>query len=85
MNYTSDDKLIHYGVLRRSGRYPWGSGENPYQRSGDLLSRIDELKGKGMSEKEIAESMNLTTTQLRIQLSLAKAERRAIEVAKAKD
>lgn len=85
MNHTSDDKLIHYGVLRRSGRYPWGSGENPYQRSGDLLSRIDELKGKGMSEKEIAESMNLTTTQLRIQLSLAKAERRAIEVAKAKD
>lgn len=23
--------LAHVGVKRRSGRYPWGSGENPYQ------------------------------------------------------
>ena len=23
--------LIHYGTPRHSGRYPWGSGENPYQ------------------------------------------------------
>ena len=26
--------LIHYGIPRRSGRYPWGSGERPYQSSG---------------------------------------------------
>ena len=29
MNY-----LIHYGMPRRSGRYPWGSGDRPYQHSG---------------------------------------------------
>lgn len=29
---------------RRSGRYPWGSGDNPYQHSGDFLSRVEELK-----------------------------------------
>lgn len=23
--------LEHYGTKRRSGRYKWGSGENPYQ------------------------------------------------------
>ena len=49
-----EDALLHYGVKRRSGRYPWGSGDTPFQRSGDLLSRVDELKNQGLSEKEIA-------------------------------
>lgn len=79
MNY-----LMHYGVPRRSGRYPWGSGENPYQHSGDFLSRIEGLKKEGKTEKEIADELNLTTTQLRIQMSLAKDERRSLEVATAK-
>ena len=26
-----DKDLYHYGTPRHSGRYPWGSGENPYQ------------------------------------------------------
>lgn len=26
----SEETLEHYGVPQRSGRYPWGSGENPY-------------------------------------------------------
>jgi transcriptional regulator with XRE-family HTH domain len=69
---------------RRSGRYPWGSGENPYQRSGDFLSRVNELKKSGMSEKEVAEYMGLTTSQLRTQVGLAKDERRSLEVATAK-
>lgn len=79
-----DDTVMHYGVKRRSGRYPWGSGDNPYQHSGDFLSRVDELKKSGMSETDIASSMGLTTTQLRTQLSLAKDERRALQVATAK-
>ena len=28
-----DDVLEHYGIKRRSGRYPWGSGDRPYQNS----------------------------------------------------
>lgn len=76
--------LIHYGMPRRSGRYPWGSGKEPYQHSGDFLSRIDELKKQGLSDTEIAKSMGLTTTQFRTQRSLAKDERRAIEVETAK-
>lgn len=84
MNPTVEDILIHYGMPRRSGRYPWGSGENPYQHSGDFLSRVKELKAQGMSETQIAESMGLTTTQLRVQQSLAKDERRALDVATAK-
>ena len=32
--------LEHYGTKRHSGRYPWGRGENPYQRSRDFLARV---------------------------------------------
>ena len=78
------DELVHYGMPRRSGRYPWGSGKDPYQRSSDFLSRIEELTKSGLSEKEIADSMGLTTTQYRVQKSLAKDERRSVEVARAK-
>jgi transcriptional regulator len=75
---------MHYGMPRRSGRYPWGSGDDPYQHSGDFLSRIEELKSQGLTETEIAKSMGLTTTQYRAQKSLAKDERRALDVATAK-
>lgn len=50
--------LEHYGTKRHSGRYPWGSGDNPYQHSGDFLSRIEELEKKGLSEKDIFETIN---------------------------
>lgn len=84
MNPIVEDILMHYGMPRRSGRYPYGSGENPYQHSGDFLSRVQELKKSGMSETDIAKNMGLTTTQLRTQMSLAKDERRALQVATAK-
>ena len=44
---ADQDQLMHYGIKRRSGRYPWGSGDNPYQRSSDWISRVDELKKSG--------------------------------------
>ncbi len=84
MNPIAEEILMHYGMPRRSGRYPWGSGDNPYQHSGDFLSRVDELKKQGLKETEIAKTMGLTTTQLRTQMSLAKDERRALQVATVK-
>lgn len=88
MNPVALDILMHYGVGHenggRSGRYPWGSGESPYQHAGDFLSRIEELQKEGKNEKQIAEELGLTTTQLRAQKSLAKAQRRGAEVATAK-
>lgn len=84
MNPIAEEILMHYGMPRRSGRYPWGSGNNPYQHSGDFLSRVDELKKQGLKETDIAKTMGLTTTQLRTQMSLAKDERRALQVATAK-
>lgn len=76
----SIDELMHYGMPRRSGRYPWGSGDNPYQHSGDFLSRVEELKKEGLSDLEIAKSMGLSSTQFRVQKSLAKDERRSVQV-----
>lgn len=84
MNDVTESVLIHYGMPRRSGRYPWGSGDNPYQHSGDFLSRIAELKSQGLSETEIAKSLNLSSTEYRAYKAIAKNERRALDVATAK-
>ena len=75
--------LAHYGVKRKSGRYPWGSGKDPHQHSGDLLSTIKDLKAKGLSETEIAKGLEMTTTQLRAQKSIAKNEKRKADAAMA--
>lgn len=74
---TDDEELLHYGTPRHSGRYPWGSGDSPYQRSSDFLSRVDELKGEGLTESQIAKSFGVSSTRLRALQSLAIAERRS--------
>lgn len=84
-DYNEIDELWHYGTPRHSGRYPWGSGKDPYQRTGDFLSRVDELKKKGLGDTDIAKEMGLTTTQFRTMRSIANAERRALDVSKAKE
>lgn len=84
MDPITGEYLEHYGTPRHSGRYPWGSGKEPYQHGKDFLARVDELKKSGMSEAEIARAIGLTTTQLRTQKSLANAERRGLEVDRAK-
>lgn len=81
--YDNGDTLMHYGTSS-SGRFPHGSGENPHQHCGCFLARVNELKKQGItSEKDLAAAFNLTTTQYRAQLSVAKAEIRAEKVARA--
>lgn len=87
MGTVAEDILMHYGMPRRSGRYPWGSGDDPYQHgSRDLLGRIEELKKQGWTEtpENIKKEFGLTTTQYRIEKSLAKDERRMLDVARAR-
>jgi transposase len=64
--------LIHYGMPRRSGRYPWGSGENPYQRNGTFYSEARALHNKGVSDTDIAKMFGMSTTEYRKQYSLSK-------------
>ena len=75
------DSLKHYGMPRRSGRYPWGSGENPYQSMKTFQSMVRDSKKAGMTEKEIAEANNMTTTQLRARISIADDEIRKADIA----
>ena len=96
MNPVTEDILMHYGMPRRSGRYPWGSGEDPYQHgSQDFLGRVEALRKenfefvdengkKWTGDNAIAKSMGLTSTQFRTEYALAKDERRMLNVSRAK-
>ena len=80
------DELMHYGTPRHSGRYPWGSGENPYQHSyGGFLGQYEYYKKSGefKNNTEIARAMGMSTTEFRDKLSNAKSEKRAADRAKA--
>ena len=72
-------ELMHYGTPRHSGRYPWGSGENPYQHEEYLRKTVSELKAKGFNEKDIREAMGLTTTEYRAMNQISKAAKREEE------
>ena len=80
------DSLMHYGIPRRSGRYPWGSGDDPYQHSRDFLGRIEELKKSGWTEtpENIKKEFGMTTSQYRSEKGIANNQRRMLEVARAK-
>ena len=71
------DELMHYGTPRHSGRYPWGSGENPYQHEPDFLSGVRKLEKEGISEKEIADFYGMSVSDLRKRKSLAINEEKA--------
>ncbi len=93
MNEIAEEILMHTGVARRSGRYPWGSGKKRYQHSGDFISRFEELVESGMRETDIAQEMEFInpktgrsqTSKLRAQVSLAKNERRTLKAVQAQD
>lgn len=96
-------ELYHYGRSKRdgapgpgSGRYPLGSGDNPFQRNGDFLARVDREREQNIDFRDpdtgriykgdtaIAKRMGLSSTQFRVQLAIANEERRAAEVATAR-
>jgi hypothetical protein len=68
--------LLHYGIKRKSGRYPWGSGETPQQRSKTFLQITEELRAQGMSDSAIAKAFSdedhkLTTSNIRALRSIS--------------
>lgn len=70
--YEISDELYHYGIKRRSGRYPYGSGENPYQHEGNFLVKVQDLKRQGLSDKEIADYFEMSIREFRSEKSLAR-------------
>ena len=83
---NDEEFLQHYGVKRRSGRYPWGSGEDPYQRGIDFLGRIEKLKKSGWKEttENIKKEFGITSTQYRREKRIAQEERKMLRVETAK-
>lgn len=92
---SGKDFLEHYGIRRRSGRYPWGSGKDPYQSGRDFLGRVEEMRKSGFTytdenEKKwtgdpaIAKSLGYSTTDFRTVYAIAKDERRSDMVATAR-
>lgn len=79
----SDDELYHYGTARHSGRYPWGSGKDPYQSGDSFLATVAELKAKGLTEAEIAKGLGISTTQLRARKAIVKNANRKEDMAMA--
>ena len=70
--------LEHYGTKRHSGRYPWGSGDEPYQHDANWLARVERYEAAGVKGKALADKLGITTTQLRTWKPIAKAQRRAL-------
>lgn len=75
--YDHNEFISHYGILRKSGRYPWGSGDDPYQRSLGLLDYIDAQRKAGKADKEIAKDLKISTTEMRVAVTIANNTRRA--------
>ena len=95
-NKPSLEELMHYGMPRRSGRYPWGSGKEPYQHSSDFISRVEELRKQKVTfydpetgktytgDTAVAKTMGMSTSKFRTQYTMANNERRGLLVARAK-
>ena len=92
---TDEEYLEHYGMPRRSGRYPWGSGDNPFQSSRDFLGRVEQMRKAGFTytdpktgqkytgDNAIAKSLGYSSTDFRTVYAIAKDERRSYDVARA--
>ena len=70
------DYIAHYGILRKSGRYPWGSGKDQYTRNKGFLQYFDEMKKKGLSEKDIAVGLSGPTKREEVSIAQLRDARR---------
>lgn len=85
---VDEDDIEHYGILRKSGRYPWGSGGNEVSRSRDFLSYKNELLRQGFTPAQIAEGLStkdhpFNTTMLREATTIARNTTKAADIAQA--
>lgn len=73
LDEDSELYLEHYGKKYRSGRWPYGSGEDPYQHDPKgFYTRYKSLKADGYSEQQLCKEFKLTSGQLRAKVSAVK-------------
>ena len=85
----SHEGTPHEGMIPHSGRFPYGSGPNAYQRHQDFLSTYMRESMKGTPPKEIAEKLgcydkykNPSIKLMRQLLSIARNEDREVRLNK---
>lgn len=84
MKVNEEAYLAHYGILRRSGRYPWGSGQDEYSSNSNFLADIESMKRQGLDEATIAKGVGLkNSTELRSIKAAVKREQKAANIAQA--
>lgn len=74
----------HQGFTPHSGRYAYGSGDNPYQRDGSFLRDYQEAHAKGLSDRQFYEARGMTSTEFRSKLSVDRAGDRAWRISRAR-
>lgn len=52
------EELYHEGTPKHSGRFPWGSGENPFHHTGRKLRKLGKLTEKREQEKKAVANSN---------------------------
>ena len=77
--------LAHYGILRRSGRYPWGSGKDPEERARTFLGMVKDLRDKGLSDAEIIKGLGMdpkefNTSDFRNVTTIANDQKRQADI-----
>lgn len=75
------DYLLHYGIIRRSGRYPWGSGGNAEQNHRSFMGMVSDLEKQGLKQKDIADFFEITIAELRALRTIAINAIRAANIA----
>ena len=56
-DYIQFKELYHYGIPRRSGRYPWGSGDRPFQSISGYIRKKKQEKADAAAQKERNEQL----------------------------
>lgn len=84
-----DDELFHEGVSKKdgakvgSGRYPLGSGENPYQHLKGFYGEYKKMKDDGLTDGEIAEALGVSTGVMRARNTYYRALNETMKTTKA--
>jgi len=88
------DFLAHKGVAhdenppgRGSGRYGWGSGENPGQHQYNFISEVTRFRKRGMSNSEIAKAMlgeDASIADLKAEIAIQRTNERRADVYRAR-
>ena len=60
--------LAHFGVKHKSGRYPWGSGERPYQGDGAKFGLFSRKKNKKVNDTQNKTNEKVSNTEKNVKL-----------------